>query len=151
VSASTQTARCSGWLSQPDGAMLYRVHLQAGDLVTTRVDTSPYGGGFDSFLRVFQDVGGTVNQIASNDNNLGLDAGVTFQASTAGDYIIGVSSFDNIRYDVTQAQSGIGSSQGLFDLSLSKSSTAPAPALTVSSFDVSQDTGLWGETFTVQY
>src|SRR5581483_9634568 len=121
---------------------------------------SPYGGGLNSYLRVFQvsvvgDDVTDVREIASNDNLHGLDAGLTFQApppqpGTGDFFVVGVSSFDNTAYD-PQAGGGSGSSHGLFDLTLSKTASAPAPHLVASSFRVSQTSALWGDSLTVNY
>src|SRR5438105_4419614 len=100
------------YLADPGGVVLNPITLDAGDVVTARVNTGPYGGGLNSLLRVFRDVGGgsLSSPIASNDNFQGLDAGLTFQASAPGVYYVGVSSAD--------------SSHGLFHLRVSKTSTA---------------------------
>ena len=116
-----QTAHVTEYLANSGDVVLNRISLNAGDLVTASVNTTPYGGGLNSYLRIFQEIGGgRVRPIASNDNYQGHDPGLTFQAARPGIYYVGISSFDNTAYDPAIADSGSGSSHGLFDLSLSK-------------------------------
>jgi hypothetical protein len=108
--------------------MVNRIVLDAGDLVTVSVDTSAYGSGLNSCLRVFQDEGnGKVRQIASTDDFQAHDAGLTFQAPAGGACYIGVSGFDNPAYDPSIPDSGTGSVTGLFDLNLSKTTSPRHP------------------------
>ena len=146
-----QTVQVAEYLASPDDTALNRIMLNAGDVVVARVSTVAYGGGLNSYLRVFADAGGSVTQVASNDDSVGRDAGVTFQAPASGPYYIGVSSFDNRLYNPAVADSGAGSSHGLFDLSLSKTTAAPAPDLEGASFQVSPALAVWGDTITVNF
>ena len=139
-------------LAQPDDVLLNQISLNAGDTVTASVNTAPYGGGLNGYLRIFQDLGGgQVRAIASNDNFQGQDPGLTFQAPSTGTYYVGVSSFDNTAYNPALADSGTGSSHGLFDLTLSKTTAALAPDLGGASFQVSPSLAVWGDTVTVHY
>ena len=47
-------------------------------MVKVVVSTTASGGGLNSYLRIFQETGGTVREIASNDDFQGRDAGLTF-------------------------------------------------------------------------
>src|SRR5262245_11563058 len=131
----SQTAQVSAYLADPRAVQIHRITLDAGDLVHVSVDTSRFGGGLNSYLRVFQDAGPAgVRQIASNDDFRGRDPGLTFQASTSGAYYLGVSSFDNTEYDPLVADSGSGSSHGSFELTLTKAAAVPHPELVGSYF-----------------
>lgn len=152
TSALYQTAHTTKYLANPGDVELFRISLNAGEVVTSSVNTAPYGGGLNSYLRIFQDVGGgAAREIASNDNRQGLDPSLTFQAPGTGSYYVGISSFDNTTYDPLIAGSGSGSSHGLFDLNLSKTVTATPPGLVGSAFQVSQSLAVWGDTVTIHY
>jgi 6-phosphogluconolactonase (cycloisomerase 2 family) len=151
-----QTAAATTYLANPDDVALFRISLADGEQVTASANTGRYGGGLNSYLRVFQETGaGSVRQIAANDNFQALHAGLTFQAppSATGtaSYYIGISSFDNTAYDPLVAGSGAGSSRGLFDLNLSKTTAESAPDLVASSFEVSDTLAEWGDIITVSY
>ncbi|MCE9533838.1 MAG: VCBS repeat-containing protein, partial [Planctomycetes bacterium] len=147
-----QAAHVSEYLAYPGDSVLNRISLNAGDMVTASVNTAPYGGGLNSYLRIFEDIGGgNVREIASNDNFRGLDAGLTFQAPNTGVYYVGVSGFDNTAYDPTVPFSGTGMSSGLFDLNLALQAAVAQPNLVASSFQISQANGVWGDSFTVNY
>jgi hypothetical protein len=143
-------ASLSSYLATPQDVQLAALSLAAGDTVTAAVDTQPYGGGLDSYLRAFD--GGGV-QIASNDNYGGRDARLTFQAPAAGTYYVGVSAAGDTRYDPRVARSGQGTSTGMFDLHLSKAPTALPlqPDLVGASFQIVQSAAVWGDTVTVRY
>lgn len=155
VSAQHQSAHFSGFLTDPGDIQLAQLTLDAGDLVSVAVDTAPYGGGLDSYLRVFQATGlDSVRQIASNDNFRGHDAGLTFQAPGSGVYYIGISAHGNTTYDPLVPGSGnaSASSFGLFDLTVSRSAAAAAaPALVAASLETSQILAVWGDTITLTY
>jgi len=152
-----QTAHVTEYLANGDDVCLNRIGLNAGDIVTASVNTAPYGGGLDSYLRIFQDMGvqgmggSSVRQIASNDNFQGKDAGLTFQAPATGSYYVGISSFDNTAYNPLLADSGSGSSHGLFDLNLAKTTAAAPPGLVGASFKLSEAAAVWGDTVTASY
>ena len=83
-----QAAHVTEYLANPNDVQLNRISLNAGDLVTAAVDTAPYGGGLNSYLRVFEDMGGgKVLPIAANDNVKGVDAGLTFRAP-GGEHVL---------------------------------------------------------------
>src|SRR2546423_1148458 len=87
-----QTAHITEYLANPGDVELNRINLNAGDVVTASVNTAPYGGGLKGYLRIFQDLGGgAARQIASNDNFLGQDPSLTFQAPAWGTYYVGIS------------------------------------------------------------
>ena len=156
TSAIYQTVRVTEDLADASDVQLNRISLNPGDMVTASVNTIPYGSGLNSYLRIFEEMsGGSVRQIASNDNLQGQDPGLTFQAdgSGTGVYYVGVSSFDNTAYLPKLAGSGTGLSNGLFDLTLTKTST-PAPKMPLlvgSSFAVSPSVVVGSDTITVNY
>src|SRR5688572_20857173 len=150
ISATQETAHVREYLAE--SVFLGKFELTSGQVVTAAVNTAPHGGGLNSFLRLFLDNGdGTVRQIASNDNFRGLDPSLTYQATVAGTYYVGVSSFHNSDYDPLFASSASGSSRGLFDLNLSKSTSLSAPGLVAASFELSQTTGVLGDNLVVSY
>ena len=148
---SAHIAVVTEYLSDPNGFVINQVQLDAGDVVRATIDTSRYGASLNSYLRVFHDFGTGVQQIASNDNLTGLDAGLTFQAPEAGAYFIGISSAGDTDYDPTSAGSGHGSSKGMFDLSLFKTNEPLAPKLVSASFSIDQTTAVTGDQVTVHY
>ncbi len=146
------SAHATANLGNPSDVQLYQITLAPGDVVTASVDTARYGGGLDSYLRIFQDLGGgAVQEIAANDNLQGRDPGVTFQAVGVLDpvvYYVGISSFDNRDYDA-----GVGTSHGLFDLNLRivSPTAAPEPILVASSFIIDSDVAEWDEDVVVHF
>src|SRR5436305_626008 len=72
------TAAVSGALTSPQDVKLFSLSLAAGDTVTAGVSTQRYGGGLDSYLRVFDSAG---NQVAANNDFDGRDPRLTFQAA----------------------------------------------------------------------
>lgn len=150
AAADYRVAQVADFLANEGSARFFRVELDSPQLLTISVDSAPYGGALDSYLRVFQDDGRNGwREIAANDNWIGANAGMTIQAS--GVLYIGISSFDNREYDPTQAHSGSGSSFGMFDLRLECVPAGPA-ALPVVAWTSASETALqWGQAFTVHY
>src|SRR5687767_10470518 len=69
LSDQYQGAAFSAHLTHPGDVQLVQMVLDPGAVVNVAVDTAPYGGGLDSYLRVFQPTtGGGIREIASNDN-----------------------------------------------------------------------------------
>lgn len=141
-------AAIRGYLQEPDDVLLYSLQLQAGDTVTAAVSTRSYGGGLNSYLRVFDSQG---TPAASNDNYDILDPRVNLQAAATGTYYVGVSSSGNNSYDPSSGGGSGGSTTGLFDLSLVSRHAPLAPEIVVSSCRLSSDTVAWGDTLTVTY
>jgi hypothetical protein len=151
--ATVQTAHVSGFLKTANQVDLYRIHLDnAGDKVTAAVSAQDAGSGLQSILRVFDSSG---KQLALDDQE-GGDPHLTFQASAAGDYFVGVSSDGDDAYAPTVTQSGHGgTSTGLYTLDLSETAAPLAADLTGGSFRLSSGaTAAYGEkvsgTFTVE-
>jgi hypothetical protein len=119
VNQSAAAAGVSDTLSAVD---LFALDLAAGDRVTVGIDAHPWSG-LDSVLRIFDAAG---NQIALNGDFDGRDPRLTFLASTAGFYFVGVSGAGNDSYDPSLADSGTGTSTGHYGL---KVSLATAPLL----------------------
>jgi hypothetical protein len=123
-------------------------NLNAGDVVKATVNTQAYGGGLDSFLSVY-DGGG--QQIAYNDNYYGTDSSVTFQAATTGTYSFVVSASGNTAFDPTTGSGVVaGNTHGLFDFTLSRTPSSPAPDIEGESFQA-PSTATWGDQITVNY
>jgi len=106
--------------SQEDGDVdLYRVPVTPGDRLTAEVGcvrisdfTHGHGedSGYDLKLRVVDAAG---RQLAANDDDgSSLDSLLTFRASTAGTYYVGISGYGNSGYNPTRAGSGRAGSTG---------------------------------------
>ncbi len=102
-----------------------------------------------SLLRVFNSSGTPL----ALDNQLGGDPQLTFQASTAGTYYIGVSSAPDNDYNPTVIYSGVpGTTTGLYTLSVTRTTSAPLlPDLTGSSFRTGIDMSAAGDTIPVNF
>lgn len=116
---------------------LYRLDLPSPGQISAEVIARrrPGGSSLDSYLRLFNALG---QELAANDQFAGFDAGVDFFVNTAGTYYLGVSGFNNSRYNPGVGGSGSAQSLGVYDFSV---------AVTLSSSDVvsvdsSTDTGL---------
>ncbi|MGO9814751.1 MAG: FG-GAP-like repeat-containing protein [Isosphaeraceae bacterium] len=151
---ANRTATISGFLASPKDVDLFALALEAGDTVTAAVDAQKIGTGLDSALRVFDGQG---LQIAFNNDFDGRDPRLTFQAPASGTYYMGVSGAGNLQYN-PQVQGGgdtlpggIGASTGLYQLHLSKTNAPLLPDLVGASFEVAQDSALWGEPVTIHY
>src|SRR6185437_14485001 len=82
------------------------------------------------------------------DAQQGGDPHLLFQAPTAGDYLVGVSSAGDDAYDPTVATSGQGGvTTGLYALDLQRQSAVPlTPELSGGSFRLQTDTAAYGDT-----
>ena len=131
------TAQAAHFLASPTEVDLYRVHLDARDRLSTTVSAQTAGSGLASLLRIFDAAG---RPLALDDQE-GGDPQLSFQAATAGDYLVGVSSAPNNAYDPTVGDSGTaGGTTGLYQLDLRRTPAAPLqPDLTGSSFRLSAD------------
>jgi len=99
-----QTAQVAGRIAAPESFDLYRISLHPGDVVSAAVSAQVTGSGLESALRVFDSSG---HPLATDDQE-GGDPQLTFQAATAGDYFVGVSSAGDDAYDPNVAGSGSG-------------------------------------------
>ena len=144
-----QTAHVGNYLAHPGEVDLYRVHLGALDQINASINAQTAGSGLVSLLRVFDDAG---KQIALDDQE-GGDPQLTFQAPTAGDYFIGVSSAPNDNYNPQVAGSGTtGGTIGLYTLNLRDTPDAtPQENLAGSSFRLGTDAAAWGDTVHVAF
>jgi hypothetical protein len=144
-------AEVSHFLSVPNEVDLYSVSLKRGDMFAATISAQQSGSGLTSLLRVF----GANGAPLALDNQQGGDPQLSFQASSAGVYYIGVSSASNNNYNPLIAGTGtIGSSTGLYTLDVRQTSVALAPDLTGSSIRTGADMAAPGDkvpvTFTVQ-
>ena len=142
-------AQVSHFLSVPDEFDLYSVTLQKGETLDASIDAQNAGSALTSLLRVFN-ANGTPLAL---DNQLGGDPQLTFQASTAGTYYIGVSSAPNNNYNPTVMYSGVpGATTGLYTLNVTLTTSAPLmPDLTGSSFRTGVDMAAAGDTIPVNF
>jgi subtilisin family serine protease len=95
---------------------LFRVTLAAGQTITIDIDAQTLSGGssLDSYLRVFNSAG---RQLAANDDDgSSFDSLLTFRASTAGTYYVGISGYGNSGYNPTRAGSGRAGSTGVYQV-----------------------------------
>src|SRR6516165_3926434 len=145
-------AEVSHFLSIPDEVDLYSVTLQSGETLDARIDAQQAGSGLTSLLRIFNASGTPL----ALDNQQGGDPQLSFQASTAGIYYVGVSSAPNNNYNPTVVADGVpGDTTGLYTLDVRLTTAAPLlPDLTGSSFRTGVDMAAAGDTipitFTVQ-
>src|SRR5271165_4052311 len=125
-------AQVSHYLSIPDEFDLYSLTLQEGERLDASIDAQDAGSALTSLLRIFNANGMPL----ALDNQLRGDPRLTFQASTAGTYYIGVSSAPNDDYNPTVTYSGVpGATTGLYTLRVTVTTSAPLlPDLTGSSF-----------------
>jgi hypothetical protein len=162
------TAQMSHFLSSPTEVDLYRVTLSAGDTVQAGISAqdagNQAGAGFQftfpgfatqgtsalqSQLRVF-DASGTPVAL---DDQQGGDPSLSFQATTAGTYYIGVSSAPNDNYTFNVSGSGTaGGTTGLYTLGVRRILAAPLlPDLTGSSFRTGADMAAAGDSVPVNF
>jgi hypothetical protein len=146
---ASHTAQAVAFLADPRQADLYRVRLGSGDVLTAAVSAQVSGGGLSSLLRVFDASGAPV----AADRQEGGDPRLTFQAATAGDYFLGVSSAPNDDYDPRSLDSGSpGGTTGLYTLTLRDTAGAALRAdLAGASFRLGTDTAAWGEAVPVAF
>ena len=144
-----QAAHVAHFLSSPSEIDLYRVTLGIGDTFNADVNAQRAGSGLASLLRVFDAHG---LPLALNDQE-GGDPNLSFQAATAGDYFIGVSSAPNNLYDPTVAGSGnAGATTGLYTLDVHLAVGAlRMPDLTGSSFRLGADMAVAGDAIPLDF
>jgi hypothetical protein len=97
---------------------LYRVTLAAGQRITidVRARALPAPSPLDSALRLFTVAG---RQLVANDDARGIrDSFITFTATTAGTYYVGVSGAGNTAYNPRRGGSGRAGSTGRYEISL---------------------------------
>jgi hypothetical protein len=147
-----QTAHVAGRLADSESFDLYRLGLGPGDIVRAAVSARTSGSGLESALRVFDSSG---SPVATNDQE-GGDPQLTFQAPTAGDYFVGVSSAGDDAYDPNVAGSGSGgSTTGMYTLDVRLTPGQPLAAeLAGRSFRLQTSAAAYGDsvsgTFTVE-
>ena len=146
---ASNVAEVTHFFASPSEIDLYRVALHAGDKVDASVAAQKNGSGLASLLRIF-DAQGT--SLALDDRE-GGDPHLNFQAATAGDYLVGVSSAPNDSYDPTVAVSAAsGSTTGLYTLNLRLTNAAILqPDVTGSSFRAGVDMAAAGDTIPVNF
>ena len=107
---------------------MYRVSLAAGQTITIDVDAATLSGGstLDSYVRVFNASG---RQLAANDDDgRTADSLLTFRATAAGTFFVGLSGYGNRGYSPTRAGSGRNGSTGVYQVRFALSPTAAAMA-----------------------
>ena len=149
TSAHSTTLRCRTSCPFPTNSTFTPSRLQQGETFDASVDAQNAGSGLTSLLRVF-DANGTPLAL---DNQLGGDPQLTFQASTAGTYYIGVSSAPNNNYNPTvTVQRRPRHHDGAYTLNVNLTTSAPLlPDLTGSSFRTGVDMAAAGDTVPVSF
>ena len=138
----------SHFLATPVEVDLYSAALQSGDTLAISIDAQQAGSGLESLLRVFNSSGTPLLL----DNQQGGDPALTFQASTAGTYFIGVSSAPNNNYNPLVAGSGTpGGTIGLYTLDVRETSGPLMPDMAGSSFRAGLDMASTGESVPVSF
>ena len=95
---------------------LYSIDLDEGTTLTVDVDVQNLAttSALDSFLRLFDASG---NELASNDDDgSSFDSLLTFNATTAGRYFVGLTGYGNNAYDPSVSGSGSPASTGHYIL-----------------------------------
>ena len=143
---------------------MFKVQLNVGDVVTVDVDADMFDTGLDSVIRIFNSSGA---QVAFSDNDLNVAAGeiligvlgdtdsfVSYTATVAGDYYIGVSAMNSAytamaSYDASTTvgrASGVDAGDvGSYDLTISVTATNPlhgTQAVTTSSPALTEGTSV---------
>lgn len=100
---------------------LFGFFLLGGQIVTCDIDAAISGSSLDSMLELFDESGNLVaisnDDVAPDDLSGSSDSYLTFMPPGDGYYYLGVSGFGDY-YDPFTAGSGIGGSQGTYDLIL---------------------------------
>ncbi|MGK7893355.1 MAG: pre-peptidase C-terminal domain-containing protein [Xenococcus sp. (in: cyanobacteria)] len=99
---------------------LFKVELSEGDTLTVNLDAQVIGSGLNSVLTIFNANGDLLIQNDDNsfDDEIELDSFLSFIAPEDDTYYLGVSSSENLTYDPTTADSGVGESSGGYRLEL---------------------------------
>jgi hypothetical protein len=135
-------------LSMPIEVDLYSVQLQAGETLYADIDAQQSGSALSSLLRVFGPTGAPL----ALDNQQAGDPRLSFQATAAGTYYIGVSSAPNNNYNPLDAGSGVaGDSTGLYTLKIRLAYGPLMPDLTGSSFRTGLDMAAPGDSIPVSF
>jgi hypothetical protein len=99
---------------------MFRLNMATGDTLT--IDTDTPTSTVDTLLRVFDAQG---NEVAVNDDGSapgefgGVDSFLSYTATAAGDFYIGVSTFANFNYDPTLEGSGASAfSEGAYSMGI---------------------------------
>ena len=104
----------------------YSLDLAAGETVTIDIDATSLtpASSLDSYLRLFDSAG---NEIASNDDDgSSFDSLLSYTASVAGSYVVGVSGYGNADYDPLIAGSGTtAGSAGTYTLRVDRAEIEP--------------------------
>ena len=99
---------------------LFEVKLDEGDTLVANIDAQVLGSELNSVLTIFDANGELLlqNDDHSFDDEIEPDSFLAFIAPEDDTYYLGVSSFENLAYDPTVANSGSGDSSGAYRLEL---------------------------------
>lgn len=101
----------SGAIDGPQDVDMFRVSLQAGDILVVDLDAQKLGSNLDGRLRLF-DANGT--ELDSNNDTDGLDSALQYRAVSTGNYFVGVSDASNVIYDPEAVDIVLGDPRGDF-------------------------------------
>ncbi len=140
-------ARASDFLAASSDYRVYELDpATPNGTLTVAVDAQQMGSGLNSYLRIFdnQGPGGTLRQIAANDDFEGTDSRVTFQTVAGATYYVGVSASGTGSYNPTAAPNLanasilLGATHGLYQLTVTQT-PGLTTGLTVAAFNVVED------------
>ena len=113
----------SGQIAFPRDADLFQLQLYKGDVVQVAVNALAIGSPLQSAVRLFDASGHDVQAAVVGTPT--SDPTLTYQASAAGTYYVGISGSDNVNYDPHVPQSGVDSSVGSFYLQINVDQSTP--------------------------
>ncbi|MEM9271586.1 MAG: DVUA0089 family protein [Cyanobacteria bacterium P01_F01_bin.143] len=100
---------------------LYEISLAAGDIVSIDIDAQVIDSDLNSVLTIFDADGELLfqnNNTVADNGVISLDSFLPFTAPEDANYYVGVSSSSNLNYDPNLADSGVGNSSGVYELTL---------------------------------
>src|SRR5262249_10893227 len=137
-------AALSGFLSTSTPTNLYALPLTTGDTITADVDSPTSGSPLSYVLRVLSGLG---TALASARGSSADPGHLLFHAPAAVTYYLAVSAVRS----ATAPSGEVGSSTGLYQLTLSQTQRPLSPNLVGTSFQLDRDAALWGDRITVHY
>ena len=107
-------------ISASNDVDLFEVELNEGDTLLADINAEINGSTLNSVLTIFDANGDVLFQNDDNsfDDEIELDSFVSFIAPEDGTFYVGVSSSENLSYDPTTVNSGVGDSSGGYRLEL---------------------------------
>jgi hypothetical protein len=107
---------------------IYSISLNAGDSVSIKTVAGSMGSPLDTLLRLFDAAGSELDRNDDFDRNISADSKLTFEATNAGTFYVGVSTNFNGTYDPNVLNTfgeGIGGAPGPYDLKVLLTAAPP--------------------------